>query len=102
MFGECDNERKLKHIRDLNQGTRNHVMFVYANGLEMHSDADVDALKSGREKLMTDAQQLFAQLYQGAQGGAQAGPDMSGAQSQGPSDNQGGDDNVVDGDYREI
>ncbi len=66
------------------------------------SDADVDALKSGREKLMTDAQQLFAQLYQGAQGGAQAGPDMSGAQSQGPSDNQGGDDNVVDGDYREI
>ncbi|MBP3217308.1 MAG: molecular chaperone DnaK [Lachnospiraceae bacterium] len=66
------------------------------------SDADVDALKSGREKLMTDAQQLFAQLYQGAQGGAQAGPDMGGAQTQGSSDAQGGDDNVVDGDYREI
>ena len=65
------------------------------------SDSDVDALKSGREKLMNDAQQLFAQLYQGAQGQAGPGPDMSGA---GAADAgaQGGDDNVVDGDYREI
>ena len=41
------------------------------------SDSDIDALKSGKEKLMNDAQQLFAQMYQGAQGGA-AGPDMGG------------------------
>ncbi len=41
-FGECDVERKLKHIEDLNQGSRNHVMFLYANGLETHSAADVD------------------------------------------------------------
>ena len=42
VFGECDTERKLKHIEDLNQGTRNHVLFLYANGLETHTAADVD------------------------------------------------------------
>ena len=46
---------------------------------------------------MNDAQQLFAQMYQGAQG--QAGPDMGGAQY---GAGQGGDDDVVDGDYREV
>ena len=61
------------------------------------SDSDIDALKNGKEKLMNDAQQLFAQMYQGAQG--QAGPDMGGAQYGG---SQGGDDDVVDGDYREV
>ena len=62
------------------------------------SDSDIDALKNGKEKLMNDAQQLFAQMYQGAQG--QAGPDMGGAQY--TNTNQGGDDDVVDGDYREV
>ena len=61
------------------------------------SDSDIDALKNGKEKLMNDAQQLFAQMYQGAQG--QAGPDMGGAQY---GAGQGGDDDVVDGDYREV
>ena len=67
------------------------------------SDSDIDALKSGKEKLMNDAQQLFAQMYQGAQGGA-AGPDMGGAGAAGGfQDAQGGaDDDVVDGDYREV
>ena len=67
------------------------------------SDSDIDALKSGKEKLMNDAQQLFAQMYQGAQGGA-AGPDMGSAGAAGGfQDAQGGaDDDVVDGDYREV
>ncbi len=66
------------------------------------SDSDIDALKSGKEKLMNDAQQLFAQMYQGAQGAA--GPDMGGAGAAGGfQDAQGGaDDDVVDGDYREV
>ena len=66
------------------------------------SDADVDALKSGKEKLMNDSQQLFNAMYQNMQqnqqaGGQQAGPnpDMGGQQ------NSGADD-VVDGDYREV
>ena len=50
VFGECDTERKLQHIEDLNQGTRNHVMFLYSNGLEMHSAADVDVRFSQKTK----------------------------------------------------
>ena len=80
------------------------------------SDADIDALKSGREKLMNDAQQLFAKMYENVQGAAgQAGPDMSGmnmgnmggmnmgGSQPGPDMNAGSSsDDVVDGDYREI
>ena len=68
------------------------------------SDADVDALKSGKEKLMNDSQQLFNAMYQNMQqnqqaGGQQAGPnsDMGGQQTNG-----GNADDVVDGDYREV
>ena len=60
------------------------------------SDSDLDALKSGKEKLMNDAQQLFAQMYQGT--GAQgAGPDMNQGAGQGQQD-----DDIIDGDYREV
>ncbi len=64
------------------------------------SDADIDALKAGREDLMTASQNLFQKMYEQAQAagaGAQgAGPDMGGAQN-----SQAADD-VVDGDYREV
>ena len=67
------------------------------------SDADIDALKSGKEDLMNAAQKLFQKMYEqtaGAQGAGQqgAGPDMSGAgqSTSGPADD------VVDGDYREV
>ena len=54
------------------------------------SDADVDALKSGKEKLMNDSQQLFNAMYQNMQqqAGQQAGSQAA--------------DDVVDGDYREV
>ena len=64
------------------------------------SDADIDELKSGKEKLMNAAQKVFEKVYQQAQAaqGGQAGP--------GPDMNQGGTaggaDDVVDGDYREV
>ncbi len=64
------------------------------------SDADIDALKAGREDLMTASQNLFQKMYEQAQAagaGAQGtGPDMGGAQN-----SQAADD-VVDGDYREV
>ena len=50
VYGECDTERKLKHVGDLNQGDRNHVMFLYANGIECHSDADVDVRLNKKAK----------------------------------------------------
>jgi molecular chaperone DnaK len=72
------------------------------------SDSDIDELKAAKESLMTNAQQVFAKVYEQAQqaaGGAQgAGPDMSGAAGAAGADAQpdnGGDD-VVDGDYREL
>ena len=63
------------------------------------SDADIDALKSGKEKLMNDSQQLFTQMYQNMQNNQGAGPDMGGQNAGGSTS---GDDDVVDGDYREV
>ncbi len=65
------------------------------------SDADLDELKNGKEKLMNAAQKLFAKMYeqQAAQGAAgQAGSDMGA----GAENAAGGSDDVVDGDYREV
>ena len=66
------------------------------------TDAQVEEIKAGKEKLMQSAQKLFAKMYEQAQaqGGAQAGSDM-GAGAQGGSNEAYGDD-VVDGDYREV
>ena len=70
------------------------------------TDAQLDELKAGREKLMNSAQQLFAKVYEKAQGqgGAQAGPDMGnmgnmGGQSQAQN---GNDDDIIDADYRQV
>ena len=69
------------------------------NGQTDISDADIDALKSGKEKLMNDSQQLFTQMYQNMQNAQNAqgeGPDMGG------QSNAGNNDDVVDGAYREV
>ncbi len=71
---------------------------------ENMTDADVDEIKSAKEKLMNSAQALFAKLYeqnQGAAGAAGAGSDMGGAQTASDA-GYTQDDNVVDGDYREV
>ncbi len=66
---------------------------------EVMSEGEVEDIKAAKEKLMNDAQALFAKLYEQS-GAAGAGPDMSGA---GASGNAGGyNDDVVDGDYREV
>ena len=66
------------------------------------SDADLDELKNGKEKLMNAAQKVFAKVYeqaQAAQGAAgQAEPDMGAGAGTGA----GASDDVVDGDYREV
>lgn len=63
------------------------------------TDAQIEDIKSGREKLMNSAQALFAKVYEQAQaqGGAQgAGPDM------GAENATYQDSDVVDGDYKEV
>ena len=72
------------------------------------SDSDLDELKAAKEKLTNSAQALFTKMYenmQQAQGG-QAGPDMGGFAG-GADSNMGGnasasEDDVIDGDFREV
>ncbi len=72
------------------------------------SDSDIDELKAAKEKLMNEAQGVFTKMYesmQGAQGGADpnmggAGPDMSGSGQYSGGSNP--DDDIIDGDYREV
>ena len=64
--------------------------------VDQMTDAQVEDIKSGKEKLMNSAQKLFAKVYEQAQQ-AGAGPDMGGA--------AGGsrpDDDVVDADFKEV
>ncbi len=69
---------------------------------EVMSEGEVADIKDAKEKLMTNAQALFAKLYEQSGAGAGGpGPDMSGAGYQGAG-NAGYNDDVVDGDYREV
>ncbi len=65
------------------------------------TDDQINELKAGREKLMSSAQKLFEKLYQqqAAQQQGQAGPQPG---PQGPQGGSAPDDDVVDGDYREV
>ena len=68
------------------------------------SDSQVDEMKAAKEKLMQSAQALFTKVYEQAQAAGAAGPDM-GAAGAGPDMNAGAgapEDDVVDGDYREV
>ena len=67
--------------------------------VEEMTDAQVEDIKSGKEKLMNSAQKLFAKVYEQAQaaGSAGAGPDMGAAgASSAPNDD------VVDADFKEV
>ena len=70
--------------------------------VDQMTDAQVEDIKAGKEKLMNSAQKLFAKVYEQAQaaGAGQAGPDMGG-QSAGNAGSAGGDD-VVDADFKEV
>ena len=69
---------------------------VAAIGENEPTEAQVEELKVGKEKLMNSAQQLFSKMYEQAQAaGAQgAGPDMGAGSKP--------EDDVVDGDFTEV
>ena len=50
VYGECDLERKLKLISDMSSGSDNHLLYVYSNGFEAHSEAKVDMRVSKKAK----------------------------------------------------
>ena len=72
---------------------------------ESMTDDQVNDIKAGKDKLMASAQKLFAKVYEQAQAqqaangaqGAQSGP-----QQGGNGNGAAGDDNVVDGDFKEV
>ena len=77
-------EEELKSLKTIIDGT----------DIDNLSEYDVEKLKAGRESLMTSAQQLFEKLYEQNGPGANAG---TGAGTPNFSD-----DDVVDGDFKEV
>ena len=70
--------------------------------VDQMTDAQVEDIKSGKEKLMNSAQKLFAKVYEQAQqAGAGAGPNMGGANA-GNAGSSKPDDDVVDADFKEV
>ena len=84
-------EADLKALKDI----------LEATPADNVSDEDIDKIKVAKEKLMASAQSLFTKVYEQSQGAAGAGPDMGGQTGQTTS-NSGSNDDVVDGDYREV
>ena len=64
------------------------------------TDAQVEEIKAGKEKLMQSSQALFTKVYEQAQAAqnAQAGP----GPEAGPAPEGFDGDDVVDGDYKEV
>ncbi len=87
-------EEDIKTLKELLETAKSHQ--------DSLTDTEVESIKSAKEKLMADAQQVFAKVYEQAQA-AGAGPDMgnAGQSAGGAGSNPYGDD-VVDGDYREV
>ncbi len=86
-------EADLQAVKDILEKTKDQEL----------TDSQLDELKAAKEKLTNSAQALFTKMYENMQQ-AQGGPDMSnmgGAQEAGPADNGGADD-VVDGEFREV
>ena len=65
--------------------------------VETITDAQVEEIKAAREKLMTSAQALFTKVYENAQAAAGAANDNTGATA-----NQAAEDDVVDGEFKEV
>ncbi len=84
-------EADLQAVKDILERTKDQEM----------NDSQIDELKAAKEKLTTSAQALFTKMYENMQQ-TQGGPDMGNAGGSADAGAQGGADDVVDGDYREV
>ena len=50
VYSECDTEKKLRVLSDLAGGGQSKLVYIYANGFEAHSAADVDIRVSKKSK----------------------------------------------------
>ena len=67
------------------------------------TESQVADMKAAQEKLMQSAQTLFSKVYEQAQAAGGAGPDMGGAAGAGAADaGSAPEDDVIDGDFREV
>ena len=92
-------EDELKSLKDLLESTKDQEL----------SEDQVADIKAKQEKMMEKAQSLFTKMYEnmgGAAGAAGAGPDMGsmgGGSDAGSSSSDGGkNDDIIDGDFKEI
>ena len=84
-------EADLAHLKEL----------VEKSNPETMTEAEVEEMTAAKEKVMNASQAIFQKMYeqaQAAQGAAGAGPDMN----QGQSADTSYQDDVVDGDYKEV
>ncbi|MEF9946058.1 MAG: molecular chaperone DnaK [Lachnospiraceae bacterium] len=66
------------------------------------SDAQIEEMKAGKEKLMESAQKLFAKVYEQANPNGAAGAQGGPTPEAGPAPEGFQGDDVVDGDYKEV
>ena len=68
------------------------------------TDAQVEDIKAGKEKLMNSAQALFSKVYEAAQGAAnaQGAAGAQGASAAGTNAGANNNDDVIDGDFKEV
>ena len=90
-------EADVKALKELVEKYRNQEM----------TEEQVAEVKAAQEKMMSGAQGVFTKMYesmQGAAGAAGAGPDMSGfaGADMGGAADAGANDDIIDGDFKEI
>ncbi|MGN0347570.1 MAG: molecular chaperone DnaK [Lachnospiraceae bacterium] len=89
-------EADLNALKDLLEKTKDQEL----------SEEQVAEIKAAQEKMMTTAQALFTKMYENMQAAGGAGPDMSGMGGMGGNPNgssdDGNNDDIIDGDFKEI
>ena len=50
MYPQCDSEKKLRIVNEISRKAKSAVSFIYSNGIEAHSKADLDIRVSRKAK----------------------------------------------------
>ena len=75
---------------------------IEKTNIESMTDAEIDELKAGKERLMNVAQPVFTKMYEAQNPNAGAGPQAGPQGDAGQLNYQNNNDDVVDGDYTEV
>ena len=75
---------------------------IEKTNIESMTDAEIDELKAGKERLMNVAQPVFTKMYEAQNPNAGAGPQAGPQDDAGQQNYQNNNDDVVDGDYTEV